>query len=123
PPCQLAPPGATGNSLGSSGRYRGRKGEIPDMSAASDQPAPGCQGASPGNHGPAGQHGGHGHGHGEGGGHTHRPGPGADARYLVVALLLLAGFMLAEVIAAVLSGSLALLSDAGHMLSDVGAIA
>jgi cobalt-zinc-cadmium efflux system protein len=30
--------------------------------------------------------------------------------------------MLAEVIVAVLSGSLALLSDAGHMLSDVGAI-
>jgi cobalt-zinc-cadmium efflux system protein len=30
--------------------------------------------------------------------------------------------MLAEVITAVLSGSLALLSDAGHMLSDVGAI-
>lgn len=71
------------------------------MSSASDQPAPGCQGASPGGHGPGGQHGGHGHGHGfghghaegGGGGHTHRPGPGADARYLVVALLLLAGFM------------------------------
>ena len=30
--------------------------------------------------------------------------------------------MLAEVIVAVASGSLALLSDAGHMLSDVGAI-
>ena len=30
--------------------------------------------------------------------------------------------MLAEIIVAVLSGSLALLSDAGHMLSDVGAI-
>jgi cobalt-zinc-cadmium efflux system protein len=39
-----------------------------------------------------------------------------------VALLLLAAFMVAEVIVAVLSGSLALLSDAGHMLSDVGAI-
>jgi cobalt-zinc-cadmium efflux system protein len=40
----------------------------------------------------------------------------------VIALALLAGFMLAEVITAILSGSLALLSDAGHMLSDVGAI-
>jgi cobalt-zinc-cadmium efflux system protein len=39
-----------------------------------------------------------------------------------VALLLLAAFMVAEVIAGLLSGSLALLSDAGHMLSDVGAI-
>jgi cobalt-zinc-cadmium efflux system protein len=36
---------------------------------------------------------------------------------------LLAAFMLAEVIVAVLAGSLVLLSDAGHMLSDVGAIA
>ena len=97
------------------------------MSSARDQPVPGCHGVSPGGHGPGGQHAGHGYGHGPGegggGGHTHRPGPGADARYLVVALLLLAAFMVAEVIAGVLSGSLALLSDAGHMLSDVGAIA
>jgi cobalt-zinc-cadmium efflux system protein len=95
------------------------------MSSARDQPVPGCQGVNPGGHGTGGQHGGHGHGHhgGGGGGHTHRPGPGADARYLVVALLLLAAFMVAEVIAGVLSGSLALLSDAGHMLSDVGALA
>jgi len=61
------------------------------------------------------------HGHGDGG-HAHIPGPGADRRHLLIALLLLAAFMLAEVIVAVLSGSLALLSDAGHMLSDVGAI-
>jgi len=99
------------------------------MSSARDQPVPGCQGVSPGGHGTGGLPGGnrrgpgHGHGEGGGGGHTHRPGPGADARYLVVALLLLAAFMVAEVIAGVLSGSLALLSDAGHMLSDVGAIA
>jgi cobalt-zinc-cadmium efflux system protein len=61
------------------------------------------------------------HDHGDGG-HSHIPGPGADRRHLLIALLLLAAFMLAEVIVAVLSGSLALLSDAGHMLSDVGAI-
>jgi Co/Zn/Cd efflux system component len=54
--------------------------------------------------------------------HEHGPGPGSDRRYLLVALGLLAAFMLAEVITAILSGSLALLSDAGHMLSDVGAI-
>src|SRR5882724_7148295 len=89
------------------------------MSSASQRPAPGCQGAGGGV--PGGQE--PGHRHGGGGGHTHRPGPGGDARYLVVALLLLAAFMVAEVIVAVLSGSLALLSDAGHMLSDVGAIA
>ena len=71
------------------------------MSPSRDQPVPGCQGVSPGSHGhghgTGGQHGGHGHGEGRGGGHTHRPGPGADARYLVVALLLLAAFMVAEV--------------------------
>lgn len=54
--------------------------------------------------------------------HEHGSGPGSDRRHLLAALLLLAAFMLAEVITALLSGSLALLSDAGHMLSDVGAI-
>jgi cobalt-zinc-cadmium efflux system protein len=54
--------------------------------------------------------------------HAHGPGAGSDRRYLLTALALLAAFMVAEVITAVLSGSLALLSDAGHMLSDVGAI-
>src|SRR5689334_13706534 len=85
------------------------------MSSAGHPPAPGCQGAGRGVPGGSG-------GSGGSGGHSHRPGPGADARYLVVALVLLAAFMLAEVIVAVISGSLALLSDAGHMLSDVGAI-
>ena len=65
----------------------------------------------------------HGHAHDGGSGHSHGLGADADRRYLlVVALGLLAAFMLAEVIVAVISGSLALLSDAGHMLSDVGAI-
>jgi cobalt-zinc-cadmium efflux system protein len=90
------------------------------MSPASHPPAPGCKGTGPGGHEGRGA-GGRGHAHGPG--HTHGPGSGADARYLVTALLLLAAFMLAEIIVAVLSGSLALLSDAGHMLSDVGAIA
>jgi cobalt-zinc-cadmium efflux system protein len=55
--------------------------------------------------------------------HTRGPGVESDRRYLLVALALLAAFMVGEVITAVVSGSLALLSDAGHMLSDVGAIA
>jgi cobalt-zinc-cadmium efflux system protein len=38
---------------------------------------------------------------------------------LVAALVLLAGFMLVEAAAALLTGSLALLSDAGHMFTDV----
>ncbi len=56
-------------------------------------------------------------------GHTHAIAPDADRRYLVVALALIVGFMIVEVIVAVVSGSLALLSDAGHMLTDAGAIA
>ena len=61
-------------------------------------------------------------GHAGHAGHSHGPSASADRRYLLGALLLLAAFMVGEVITAVLSGSLALLSDAGHMLSDVGAI-
>ena len=56
-------------------------------------------------------------------GHSHGPSPTADRRALWGALLLLAAFMVGEVVVALASGSLALLSDAGHMLSDVGAIA
>lgn len=55
-------------------------------------------------------------------GHLHGVGADADKRYLVITLGLLAVFMLTEVVVAFASGSLALLSDAGHMLSDVGAI-
>lgn len=55
--------------------------------------------------------------------HAHGVSVDADRRYLIGALLLLGLFMIGEVIVAVASGSLALLSDAGHMLSDVGAIA
>lgn len=56
--------------------------------------------------------------------HVHTHGVSADAgvRYLLAALGLVVGFMVVEVVAAVLSGSVALLSDAGHMLVDAGAI-
>jgi cobalt-zinc-cadmium efflux system protein len=56
------------------------------------------------------------------GSHSHGISSNADRRYLLTALLLLLGFMLTEVVVAITSGSLVLLSDAGHMLSDVGAI-
>lgn len=56
-------------------------------------------------------------------GHGRALGSGADRRYLAMALALLIAFLAAEVVVAVFAGSLALLSDAGHMLSDVGAIA
>lgn len=56
-------------------------------------------------------------------GHDHGISSNADRRYLWTALVLLLAFMVTEVIVALTSGSLVLLSDAGHMLSDVGAIA
>jgi cobalt-zinc-cadmium efflux system protein len=55
-------------------------------------------------------------------GHSHGVAAGADRRYLAIALALIVGFMVVEVVVALISGSLALLSDAGHMLTDVGAI-
>jgi len=56
-------------------------------------------------------------------GDAHGVSRGADAHYLAVALGLIVGFMLVEVVVALLSGSLALLADAGHMLTDAGALA
>jgi cobalt-zinc-cadmium efflux system protein len=47
----------------------------------------------------------------------------ADRRRLTMALALILGFMAVEVVAGILASSLALLSDAAHMLTDAGAIA
>ncbi|TPE53947.1 cation transporter [Amaricoccus solimangrovi] len=63
------------------------------------------------------QGGGHGHGHG-GHGHHHA----ANARSLGIVALLTGGFMVLEVVGGLLSGSLALLADAGHMLTDFAAL-
>lgn len=46
----------------------------------------------------------------------------ADRRSLIIALLLIAAFMVAEVVGGIVAGSLALLSDAGHMVADAAAI-
>ncbi len=51
------------------------------------------------------------------------PSVDTDRRALTLALVLLVAFMVFEVGAAVVSNSLVLLADAGHMLVDVGAIA
>lgn len=56
-------------------------------------------------------------------GHRHEASRDADSRYLTVALILIVGFMVVEVVTAFVSGSLALLADAGHMLTDAGALA
>ena len=46
-----------------------------------------------------------------------------DTGRLVAALVLILGFMVAEVVVGLLASSLALLADAAHMLTDAGAIA
>ena len=70
-------------------------------------------------------HGEHDHGHEHAHDHGHHGAPSGDhgQRRLFWALLATAGFMLVEVVGGLLSGSLALLADAGHMLTDAGALA
>jgi cobalt-zinc-cadmium efflux system protein len=61
----------------------------------------------------------HGHHHGHGHGHDH----GANARAVGIAALLTGGFMVVEVAGGLVSGSLALIADAGHMLTDFASLA
>ncbi|RPE73725.1 MULTISPECIES: cation diffusion facilitator family transporter [unclassified Frondihabitans] len=55
--------------------------------------------------------------------HSHGASPDANTRLLSIALALMVGFLIVEVVVAIISGSLALLSDAGHMLTDAAALA
>ncbi len=55
-------------------------------------------------------------------GHVHGVSPRTDQSRLIVALALIAGLMAAEVVAGIVANSLALLSDAGHMLTDAAAL-
>ena len=52
-------------------------------------------------------------------GHSHNHGAGASRGRLLVALCLSSTVLVAEIVTAFLTGSLALLADAGHMLTDV----
>jgi cobalt-zinc-cadmium efflux system protein len=62
--------------------------------------------------------------HGSHAGHQHGAvDPDADRRRLGVVLALILVFMAGEVVVGIVAHSLALLSDAGHMLTDAGAIA
>ncbi|HRO11735.1 cation diffusion facilitator family transporter [Amaricoccus sp.] len=63
----------------------------------------------------------HDHGHAHAGHHHHHHNAG-NARAVGLAALLTGGFMIAEVVGGLLSGSLALLADAGHMLTDFAAL-
>ena len=55
--------------------------------------------------------------------HHHHHSRTSDRRALSIALALIAGFMAAEVVAGLIAGSVALLADAGHMLTDALALA
>jgi cobalt-zinc-cadmium efflux system protein len=54
--------------------------------------------------------------------HAHGPAPGNDARWLSAALALILAFMAGEVVAGLAAHSLALISDAAHMLTDAASI-
>ena len=62
----------------------------------------------------------HGHDHCGHHGHSHST---ANRKRLLLTLILAAGYMVAEVVGGLLSNSLALLADAGHMFSDVASLA
>ncbi len=62
---------------------------------------------------------GHAHSHAD---HRHGLREDTDARRLTTGLALIVAFMGAEIVAGILSHSLALLSDAAHMLVDAGAL-
>jgi len=74
-------------------------------------------------HGGARDHG-EAHAHGKGHTHTHDHGVAADSdpRWLGIALGLIVGFMAVEVVVGLVAQSLALITDAAHMLTDAAAI-
>jgi cobalt-zinc-cadmium efflux system protein len=55
-------------------------------------------------------------------GHSHGVSADADRKWLTLALALIVVFMAAEVVVGVAAGSLALITDAGHMLTDAASI-
>lgn len=68
-------------------------------------------------------HDGHTHGTDAKAGHAHSHTAGANSRMLTIALVLSAAFLIVEIAGAFIFNSLALLSDAAHMFTDVAALA
>ena len=65
----------------------------------------------------------HNHAHTGSPGHSHTPASGnGDVRWLAGALILLVAFMIGEVAAGLAGHSLALLTDAGHLLTDAASL-
>lgn len=96
------------------GRLRPQPAHRPDLEAI----VPSRNHPSDASGSPSHEHGEHGHA-----GHSHGVSADADRRWLTAALVLITAFMAAEVAVGLLAGSLALLSDAAHMLTDAGSIA
>ena len=67
----------------------------------------------------AGHEHGHSHGHGHGHGHHHHPPPSSHGKAFALAVTMNALFVVVETVASFISGSTALLADAGHNLGDV----
>ena len=66
----------------------------------------------------------HDHDHAPGHDHSHTPEVGSgNERKVLVAFFITFAFMIVEVAGGLISGSLALLADAGHMLTDAAALA
>jgi len=64
----------------------------------------------------------HGHGHAHHHGHTHGD-PNGNKQGLIIALTITVGVMLLEFFGGLITNSLALLSDSGHMLNDASSLA
>lgn len=66
---------------------------------------------------------GHGHGHAHGHGHGHSHAPASFGRAFAIGIALNSGFVLIEAGYGIAAGSMALVADAGHNLSDVLSLA
>ena len=66
---------------------------------------------------------GHGHGHGHAHGHGHHHAPADFGRAFLIGIILNTAFVAVEAAAGLIYGSMALIADAGHNLSDVLALA
>ncbi|MFT9597542.1 cation diffusion facilitator family transporter [Mesobacillus sp.] len=63
-----------------------------------------------------------GHGHSHAHGHSHGHGNANNKKALFLSFIIITTYMIVEVIGGIITNSLALLSDAGHMLSDAAAL-
>ncbi len=126
----MTPGGPCGCVLGSADRAPVRReldGGTPELGRC----PPGMRGAGrePSRGHAASAHGGHGHVHAHDHAHDHDHGHDHDhlravsRSRLKLVLALTATFMVVEFLGGLLSNSLALLADAAHMLTDVGAVA